>query len=115
MKVKKEFKPNLLGKNKYVYELPKKPKGFYENLIDNFRKRSFNIKYWANLFLDIPDWTRVYESRIQSRISCLMLNKLVDFHLKIMHSITETSPYSFGNFRKLSYITVLCPFNINSL
>ena len=27
-------------------------------------------------------------------------------------NITETSPYSFGNFRKLSLYTFLCPFNL---
>ena len=72
VKVKKEFKPNLLVKNKYVYELPKQAKDFYGILIRNFRKRSFNEKYWANQFLDIPYWTRVYESRIQNQ----KLNKL---------------------------------------
>ena len=83
MKVKKELKPYLLVQNKYVYELPIKAKGFYEILIRNFRKRSFNEKYWANLFPNIPDWTRIYENRIQNQ----KLNKLVDFHFKNLHRI----------------------------
>ena len=35
------------------------------------------------------------------------------FHAKkSQRYISETYPYSFGNFRKLSSITVLCPFNL---
>ena len=32
--------------------------------------------------------------------------------IKFCHNIRETSPYSFGNFRKLSLYNCLCPFNL---
>ena len=53
-KVKKNFKPFLNINNKIIYNLPSKARGYYEILIKNTSKRSYNETYWNYLFLDRP-------------------------------------------------------------
>lgn len=83
VKIKKDLKPCILANNKYMYDLPIKAKGYYDLLVKTLRKRSFNEKYWTKLFPDRPEWSIIYESRVEKQ----MVKKLSEFHFKILHRI----------------------------
>ena len=58
-KVKKQFRPFLLIEGKVSYELPAKAKDYYNFLIRKISKRTFNEKYWDNIFPDHTRWSKI--------------------------------------------------------
>lgn len=83
IKVKKVLKPFLLVKNKQIYNLPVKAKGYYQLLIDKIKHKSFNEKYWDNIFSEKPPWNVIWSSRVKKQ----EVKKLADFHFKLLHRI----------------------------
>ena len=55
-------------------------------------------------------WDTQYPEHVAVRRS--VNGGLVHVCFSVTPGITEASQYSFGNFRKLSFMTLLCPFNL---
>lgn len=107
-KVKKDLKPFLNYNNKLVFDLPVKAKGYYQILIKNTAQKTYNEKYWGNIFIDRPLWEDIWNKRVK----CQNVKKLADFHFKLLHRIlpSQENLYKW----KLSNSN-LCRFGCSSI
>lgn len=90
-KVKKTLKPFLNSENKIVFDLPYKAKSYYNLLIKKIKQRTYNERYWRNIFKDIPLWVDTWSRRVKAQ----SVKKLADFHFKLLHKILPSQENLF--------------------